>query len=88
MSEVRQDQKKENNDTTKEINKELQPTIEERLELVDKIVADLEDNDISIEESYQLYEQGVKELKQCMTSISLVEKKMLQLTAEGEFEEY
>ena len=58
-------------------------TIEESLERLEDIVNKMEDPDISLEDSFQYYETGIKELKECSEKIDLVEKKVMKLTEDG-----
>lgn len=55
---------------------------------IEEIVEKLEDKEISLEDSFVLYEQGIKKLKECNSKIEQVEKKMLVLNAGGELEEF
>ena len=65
-------------------------TLEERFERIENLIEQLEDPDTSLEESFKLYQDGMKLLKQCNEDIDRVEKKVLQLNEESglvEFEE-
>lgn len=55
---------------------------------IEDILERMEDKDISLEDSFLLYEQGMKKLKQCNDRIDQVEKKMLVLTGQGELEAF
>ena len=44
-------------------------------------------NIISLEDSFLVYEQGMKLIKECNDKIDRVEKKVLELNAEGVLEE-
>ena len=48
----------------------------------------MEEGEISLEESYQLYHQGMDMLKACNSKIDKVEKKMQLLDEEGEEHEF
>ena len=48
----------------------------------------LQDRDVSLEESFALYEQGMKLLKKCSENIDHVEKRMLQIDEEGHTHEF
>ena len=48
----------------------------------------MEEGEISLEESFQLYHQGMDMLKACNSKIDKVEKKMLLLDEEGEEHEF
>lgn len=63
-------------------------TIEEVMESLDLMVEKLESRDTSLEESFQIYQEGMKLLKYCSDKIDTVEKKMLQMNEEGELSEF
>ena len=63
-------------------------SIEELFEVLDKTVNKLESRDISLEESFKLYEQGMELLRICNEKIDTVEKKMLQISENGELSEF
>lgn len=63
-------------------------SIEEVFQALDETVARLESRDITLEESFRLYEQGMELLRYCNTKIDTVEKKMLQMNENGEFVEF
>ncbi|HJD39936.1 MAG TPA: exodeoxyribonuclease VII small subunit [Candidatus Blautia stercoripullorum] len=62
--------------------------IEENLKELDGIVEKLESRDISLEESFTLYQKGMELLKQCSSKIDRVEKKMLKINEDGELSEF
>lgn len=63
-------------------------TLETVFEELDGIVADLEKEDVSLEESFQLYHKGMDLLKVCNEKIDAVEKKMMILDDNGEQHEF
>ncbi len=63
-------------------------TIEEGLQELDKIVEKLESRDISLEDSFTMYQKGMEVLKQCSEKIDMVEKKMLQMNKDGDLSEF
>lgn len=63
-------------------------TLNELLEQLDEVMEKMEDTDISLEESFYLYETGMKMLKQCNDKIDAVEKKVLLLDKEGNEHEF
>ena len=63
-------------------------TLEESFQLLDELAARLENREIPLEESFQIYKQGMELLKQCSEKIDTVEKKMLQINADGELSEF
>lgn len=61
--------------------------LEEAFERLDEMLEELESPEISLEESFQVYEAGMKLLKQCNDIIDRVEKSVLKLNENGELEE-
>lgn len=68
--------------------KKNEPTLEESFRRLDEIAARLEEKDISLEESFQLYKEGMELLKTCSGTIDQVEKKMLQISSDGTLREF
>lgn len=68
--------------TEQELEREL--TLEEAFEELDALAERLENKDISLDESFQVYQKGMALLKQCSEKIDLVEKKMLQVNEDGQ----
>lgn len=62
--------------------------LEEAFEKLDEMLHELESPDISLEESFQVYQEGMKLLKQCNEIIDRVEKSVLKLNESGEPEEF
>ncbi|ABX42874.1 Exonuclease VII small subunit [Lachnoclostridium phytofermentans ISDg] len=58
--------------------------LEKSLEQLNDILSNLEKEDISLEESFVLYQEGMKLLKQCNESIDKVEKQLMILEEDGE----
>jgi len=48
----------------------------------------LEDKETSLEDSFNLYKQGMELLKFCSDKLDTVEKKMLQMNEDGTFSEF
>ena len=63
-------------------------TLEEVFEQLDGIVNKMEADDISLEESFHLYHQGMEILKVCNDKIDTIEKKMMVLDENGEQHEF
>lgn len=63
-------------------------SIEELFEVLDETVDKLESRESSLEESFKLYEQGMELLRLCNEKIDTVEKKMLQISENGELSEF
>ena len=64
--------------------KEKDLTLEENFETLEEMIHKLEDKETGLEESFALYEQGMKLLKKCNDQIDQVEKQVLVITGEGE----
>lgn len=67
---------------------EQKPSLEELFESLDEVVARLEGEDVSLEESFKLYQQGMEMLKECNETIDTVEKKVQILDEDGEAHEF
>lgn len=55
---------------------------------LEEVIAGLEAEDISLEDSFSLYHSGMDMLKTCNAKIDKIEKKMLVLDEEGEAHEF
>lgn len=62
--------------------------LEEAFEKLEKTVEALEREDISLEESFRIYQEGMELLKKCNLEIDQVEKKVLVLNEDGENHEF
>lgn len=51
-------------------------TIEEQFEKLEEIISKMENDEISLEETFNLYDQGVKLVRDCNDKIDTVEKKI------------
>ncbi|GAA0795771.1 exodeoxyribonuclease VII small subunit [Clostridium sp. AF19-22AC] len=72
----------------KEAKQEKKLSLEELFESLDGVVARLEGEDVSLEESFQLYQKGMEMLKECNETIDTVEKKVQILDEDGETHEF
>jgi exodeoxyribonuclease VII small subunit len=61
--------------------------LEESFEKLNQIVEQLEKPEISLEDSFALYQEGMKLLKCCSDSIDKVEKELIILGENGETNE-
>ncbi|MBE5846534.1 MAG: exodeoxyribonuclease VII small subunit [Erysipelotrichaceae bacterium] len=59
-------------------------TLEEAFDRLDDIVKQLESENISLEDAFRDYKDGMDLLKYCNDSIDAVEKNVLKLNEEGE----
>ena len=62
--------------------------LEELFGKLDEVAGKLEAGDTSLEESFRLYQEGMKLLKQCNDKIDTVEKQVLVLEESGETHEF
>ena len=63
-------------------------SIEEAFVKLDALLEKLSDKDVSLEESFSVYEEGTKLLKYCNEKLDKVEKKMLVMNEEGGLDEF
>lgn len=62
-------------------------TLEQRFSNIEDILAKMEQKDISLDMSFELYKQGLTEIKEANHMLDMVEKEMLVLSREGEIED-
>ena len=67
---------------------EKERTLEEPFALLDEKIAQLENSEISLEDSFRVYKEGMELLKDCSSKIDTVEKKMLQINQDGTITEF
>lgn len=58
-------------------------TLENMMDELDNCVKQLENSDISLEDSFHIYEKGMEYVKLCNERIDKVEKKVLLLEEDG-----
>lgn len=63
-------------------------TLEEKFAKLDDTVKRMEQEDITLEESFCIYKEGMELLKECNEEIDRVEKQVLMINAKGELEEF
>lgn len=63
-------------------------TMEDKLAMVDEIIAKLEDNNTSLEDAFNEYSKGVKLVGECNAMIDKVEKKVQLLMSDGTTEDF
>ena len=66
-----------------EAGQERQPSVEEMFARLDELLNNMEDPDISLEDAFSLYEQGMKDIRSCNEKLDLVEKKMMVIAEDG-----
>ncbi|MCI8795852.1 MAG: exodeoxyribonuclease VII small subunit [Dorea sp.] len=62
--------------------------LEDLFERLEAAIHSMEEEDISLEDSFRLYHEGIDILKNCNDRIDEVEKKMLILDEEGGVHEF
>ena len=61
-------------------------TLEQTFEKLEAAIGRLEDEDVSLEESFKLYKEGMKLIQACNDKIDRVEKEVLKLNENGELD--
>ena len=62
--------------------------LETAFDQIGQLLQKLQEGEVSLEESFRLYEQGMKLLQKCNENIDHVEKQMLQIDEEGHTHEF
>lgn len=68
--------------------KEQTLSLEETFEQIEEVIAHLEAEEITLEESFREYNRGMKLLQHCNATIDQVEKKVLQINEDGGLDEF
>lgn len=63
-------------------------SLETMFQELSSIIEKMQGQDVTLEESFSLYERGIRKLKLCNEKIDTVEKKMLLLNQQGELEAF
>ena len=72
----------------KETAEQEQFRLEEAFDRIVALLEKLQDKDVTLEESFGLYQEGMGLLKLCNENIDHVEKQMLQIDEEGQIHEF
>lgn len=72
----------------KETAEQEQFRLEEAFDRIEALLEKLQDKDVTLEESFSLYQEGMGLLKLCNENIDHVEKQMLQIDEEGQTHEF
>lgn len=64
-----------------------EPGLEENFASLEQAIKQMEAEDISLEDAFKAYSQGMSLLKTCNEQIDKVEKKVLKLSSQGTLEE-
>lgn len=63
-------------------------TLEQAFEKLEESIGKLEQEDISLEDSFKIYREGMKLIQTCNEKIDQVEKQVLKLSENGELDEF
>ena len=63
-------------------------TLEQMFEKLEESIEKLEREDISLEDSFKIYREGMKLIQTCNEKIDKVEKEVLKLSENGELDEF
>ena len=63
-------------------------SLEEAFEQIEEVISYLENEEITLEQSFQEYNRGMKLLQHCNDTIDRVEKKVLQINEDGGLDEF
>jgi exodeoxyribonuclease VII small subunit len=63
-------------------------TLEQTFDKLEKTIEELQNEDISLEDSFRLYKEGMNLVKSCNGKIDKVEKQVLKLNENGELDEF
>lgn len=69
-------------------NTEQELSLEEAFAQIEEVIAHLETEEITLEESFQEYNKGMQLLQHCNNAIDRVEKKVLQINESGGLDEF
>ena len=62
--------------------------LETHFEQLEAIIHQMEEETVTLDQSFELYQKGIEEIKQANKLLDAVEKAMLVINAEGELEEF
>lgn len=66
----------------------MELTLEQTFERLEDTIGKLQQEDISLEESFRLYKEGMRLVQSCNDKIDKVEKEVLKLNESGELDEF
>ena len=62
--------------------------LEERFAAIELILDQLEDENVTLDESFELYKKGMEQMKAANQALDQIEKAMLVMNESGELEEF
>lgn len=69
-------------------NKNEKTGLEERFSMIEDILGKMEDEDVTLDQSFDLYKQGIEQIKAANADRDRIEKAMLVINEDGELEEF
>lgn len=63
-------------------------SLEERFEQIEEIIGKMETGDITLDQSFELYKNGLEEIKAANAMLDEIEKAMLVMNEDGSLEEF
>ena len=63
-------------------------SLEERFEHIEDIIEEMEKGDITLDKSFELYKNGLEEIKAANAMLETMEKAMLVMNEDGSLEEF
>ena len=70
------------------MSKEKKISLEEHFENIETIIGSMENGDITLDEAFDLYKNGLEEIKQANAMLDSMEQAMLKLNENDELEEF
>ena len=69
-------------------NKNEKTGLEERFSMIEDILGQMEDENVTLDQSFDLYKQGIEQIKAANADHDRIEKAMLVMNEDGELEEF
>lgn len=69
-------------------NKNEKTGLEERFSMIEDILGQMEDENVTLDQSFDLYKQGIEQIKAANAALDRIEKAMLVMNEDGELEEF
>lgn len=63
-------------------------SLEERFEQIEEIIGKMETGDITLDQSFELYKNGLEEIKAANAMLDEIEKAMLVMNEDGSLEKF
>ena len=69
-------------------NKNEKTGLEERFSMIEDILGKMEDENVTLDQSFDLYKQGIEQIEAANADLDRIEKAMLVINEDGELEEF